>query len=105
MEKKRNSITIQSGIHYVDQDPALVDLLYQRDRLFNNYVDALEKYTAWLEGKVEPKTGTSLEHMQGIRKDMCNIIRQHMAVISKKLIDLDVQITKLNVEYQLAEVY
>lgn len=105
MGKKRSSITIQSGIHYVDQDPALVDLLYQRDKLFDNYVDALEKYTSWLEGKVEPKTGTDLEHMNVIRKDMCNIIRQHMAVISKKLIDLDVQITKLNVEYQLAEVY
>lgn len=84
-------------LNVVPMDYYKISLLNRRNRVFDEYLDILDKIELWkTKGKdlIICKDTKSRDHV----KEMIGILNKHLRLTSKKLRELDVEITGISVK-------
>lgn len=84
-------------------NPKTVDLIIERDMVFDNYLDCLDKLEKWKN---------NLAHYSGAKEkysfhknEMIKLLTKYLDELKEKNIDLDTRITNNDIYRQLSELY
>jgi len=98
--KKR--VIVQSGIRN-HINPKNVDMIIERDIIFENYLDCIDKLEKWKN---------NLAHYSGAKdkysfhkNEMVKLLTKYLNDLKEKTVDLDTRITNNDIYRQLSEVY
>jgi hypothetical protein len=88
-------IKILSGEHDANHTDEIWNLIYERDMLFDKYIESLDKYIKWSKGEVQIKSSYNNRDEKYYQNEMSKLLRKHVDEISVRLRTFDEQITKL----------
>lgn len=85
-----------------------INMLAYRDVLFDRYLEIYDKYKRWESGEIK-LVCDSRSNLKSGRKIIINLIKDHLAEISRELVELDTRLIKRmspeEIYYRTAEIY